>query len=508
MKITTNKAVTILMLIMLIPFILISTCTFFYIRNNTEENFISTMTRVTENTSQGSIEHQVSEIKFLLQSIVESLSGNNIDNYLSAQHTEVNSIIPSLINSTIFFRAALISDLKGHYHSYPETIKLVNFHPMERPWYPKCAIKDEFFFSKPYVSLNKNQYDSDTNKSIAVSMNIFNEQAVLKGNVALKLDLKRMSEILQHKVIPFRGQFRVVARDGSVIMHANANEIFTSSVPLSWIEKATELHGYFIDYDSGVYVFYRTYNNPDWIAFTTVSLESYNNVLHSALLLLFATIATCIIIYLIIMLLCRIYFKQLLHMLFMNIHGIEIPKESATFENLTCSMRQKHKENEKAENISLTDSLTLLGTRRKFDRDIKQLIDNNTSFHFAIIDLDNFKTINDTYGHHTGDLVLKFVSQSGLDVIANLGSLYRFGGEEITVIFQACSYAESYNHLEQWRLTVQQRKWREDNLHVSFSCGLATWLVGETAEQILEKADKLLYIAKRKGKNCIIRIED
>lgn len=504
MKITTNKAVTTLMLIMLIPFLLFSTCTFFYIRNSIEENFISTMTRINDNTAQGSVEHQVSEIKSIVQFLAESINGDNIDKYLSFKNDELNIIIPSLINSNIFFKAAIISDLKGRFRSYPNIINLDTYNPTERPWYPKYGIKDGFYFSLPYMSVAKNGHDGETNKSIVVSMNIFDNMGDLKGNVALKLDLVRMSELLQHKIIPYNGIFEVVARDGSIIMHPDPSGIFTNTAPLSWIKKATRPSGYFIDETTKEYVFYKHYNNPGWIAFTVVSQDAHAGIFNSSFLLFFSAIATCIVIYLIIMLLCRIYFKQLLNMLFMNIHGIDTSKESTTFENITSSMRQKNKEIERAEDISFTDSLTGLGTRRKFDRDIKNIIENNNDFHLAMIDLDNFKSINDTYGHHTGDLVLKFVSEFGLELLGHLATLYRFGGEEITVIFRGFSYAEIYYHLDQWRLKVNERKWREEQLYTSFSCGLATWQVGETPEEILEKADKLLYTAKQKGKNCIV----
>lgn len=105
MKVTTNKAVTTLMLIMLIPFLLFATCIFFYIRNNVEENFISTITRINENTAQGSVEHQVSEIKSIVQFLASSIDGDNIDKYISFKHDEINTIIPSLVNSTVFLRA-------------------------------------------------------------------------------------------------------------------------------------------------------------------------------------------------------------------------------------------------------------------------------------------------------------------------------------------------------------------------------------------------------------------
>ncbi|RPH30220.1 sensor domain-containing diguanylate cyclase [Buttiauxella warmboldiae] len=507
MKITTNKAVTILMLIMLIPFLFISICSFFYIQYNTNKTFVETLTRVTENAAQSSIEHQVHEIELLFQSIEGSLGGDNIAKFIAPTYNEINTLIPAIINSSIFFKAGLISDTHGNFKVYPSTIKLNNFKPTSRSWYPKAGIKDEIFFSRPYTPATKNE-DDDIKMAIIVSMNIFDDHAEHKGNVALKLDLRRMSRILHNFAIPYNGQFKVAARDGNVIMHANSNEIFSNKVPDTWIAKATEHHGHFFDRETNKFVFYRTYNNPDWVAFTVVSYDSYHDVFYAAYILLFSVIATCSVLYLVIMLLCRIYFKRMLNILFMNIHGVEMSENFATLENISDSLIKKQKKLEAAEFLSTTDSLTELGTRRKFDDDMSRLIKKGHHFHLAIIDLDNFKLINDTFGHNKGDMVLQFVSQSGINIVASHGSLYRFGGEEITVLFPYLSYKECHDILEEWRLKICERKWREEGLHASFSCGLVAWKAEDTAEELLENADKLLYVAKHNGKNQIVGWEE
>lgn len=492
---------------MVIPFLLFSSCTFFFIKNKTEDYFISTMTRITENTAQGSVDHQVSEIKRLIQSVAQSLNGYNLKKYLSPEHNEINSIIPSIINSNDYFKASVVSDLNGNYRTYPSSVSLAHYNPQERPWYPKYGIKEEIYFSNPYFPVTRYPKNNELSKSISVSMNLFNDAGELRGNVALRLDLESMSQILQHKIIPYNGIFEVASRDGSVILHPNTREIFKRFVPLSWIKRADRASGYFFDEDTKQFVFYQSYNNPDWLAFTVVSQDSHKQIFSSAYVLFYMVFAGCLVMYLILLLLSRVYIKQLLHMLFMNIHGIECSNEKATFEHIASRMRDKNKEIERAEDLSLTDGLMGIGTRRKFDRDILEYIQSNRPFYLAMIDLDNFKSINDTYGHHTGDLVLKLVCRVGIDNLEQVGTLYRYGGEEIAVLLPGCSYEKSEHHLEQWRLTVSQRQWREENLQSTFSCGLAAWQVGETPEMIVEKVDKLLYTAKHNGKNCIVGVK-
>ena len=82
-------------------------------------------------------------------------------------------------------------------------------------------------------------------------------------------------------------------------------------------------------------------------------------------------------------------------------------------------------------------------------------------------------------------------------------SVYRYGGEEFAVIFQAERSEASRQLLEAWRSAVEQREWREDNLHVTFSAGLGEWQF-EPLEQFVGRVDAALYQAKQQGKNRIL----
>ena len=154
-------------------------------------------------------------------------------------------------------------------------------------------------------------------------------------------------------------------------------------------------------------------------------------------------------------------------------------------------------------NEALTDGLTELKNRRAFDNDIEFLQQTN-DLCIAMIDIDNFKTINDTYGHAVGDMVLRTVADIGLRLrgMDNI-TLYRYGGEEIVALFHGMTQHDALAFLERWRETCEQRHFRETNLRVTFSGGIAT-KDDMRVEEALVLADKRLYEAKRNGKNRII----
>lgn len=121
-----------------------------------------------------------------------------------------------------------------------------------------------------------------------------------------------------------------------------------------------------------------------------------------------------------------------------------------------------------------------------------------------MIDIDDFKKINDTYGHDAGDNVLQTVSKIGNQVIGAEHNIYRFGGEELCVIYVGEDYDYFYNLIDTWLKMVSMREWREAKLHVTFSAGIAKSINADSVDAILKQADERLYQAKENGKNRIV----
>lgn len=120
----------------------------------------------------------------------------------------------------------------------------------------------------------------------------------------------------------------------------------------------------------------------------------------------------------------------------------------------------------------------------------------------AIVDIDNFKSINDTYGHRTGDLVLRSVAEAIHDTITPNDFAARYGGEEFAILLTDKSFSEALYMMEQVRMRISLLHHEElGGRTVTVSIGLYEHRHGDDKEKLFRTADSLLYEAKRTGKN-------
>ncbi len=157
---------------------------------------------------------------------------------------------------------------------------------------------------------------------------------------------------------------------------------------------------------------------------------------------------------------------------------------------------------------TITDKLTGLYNRLYFNEIynyfIKKYSRDKKTFSLLIVDIDNFKKINDTYGHATGDEILKKTGSIIKEVIRKTDFAFRYGGEEFVVIFPETKIDEAYSVAERILKTLPQKI--KINLEpVTISGGIGEYN-GENPKEFFEKVDEGLYIAKRTGKNKIIKI--
>jgi diguanylate cyclase (GGDEF)-like protein len=149
---------------------------------------------------------------------------------------------------------------------------------------------------------------------------------------------------------------------------------------------------------------------------------------------------------------------------------------------------------------SITDSLTQIYNRGK----IIDIFSNNLDEKNAVIllDLDNFKDINDTYGHVAGDYVLVEIANIIKDSIRDTDQLGRYGGEEFLVFLENTPKSELINIGERIRLNIEAHSWPYESLKTTASIGL-TNCFSTDPDEVLHEADTLMYSAKNNGKNQI-----
>lgn len=161
--------------------------------------------------------------------------------------------------------------------------------------------------------------------------------------------------------------------------------------------------------------------------------------------------------------------------------------------------------------LSVTDPLTGLYNRRNLDvhleREFLRAKRYKNDLSIAVIDIDFFKKVNDTYGHICGDYVLKEVSYMILETFRKTDLIFRYGGEEFVALLTETPVEKALIPLERLRQSIEKHpfSYNGNNIKVTISIGVNANKEGiENASEFLDCADKALYYAKEHGRNQII----
>jgi diguanylate cyclase (GGDEF)-like protein len=171
--------------------------------------------------------------------------------------------------------------------------------------------------------------------------------------------------------------------------------------------------------------------------------------------------------------------------------------------------------------MAFNDQLTQLPGRHALEIDLRS---PGRKFAIAMVDIDHFKSFNDSYGHDTGDDVLKLVA-SRIRLVKGKAKIYRYGGEEFTILFKGKTAEQAKEYLEQIRQDIEQYDLvirdsdsrpkddkygatkRSDNrsqsVNITISVGVCDSSLEKRAKEAIKRADEALYQAKKAGRNRI-----
>jgi diguanylate cyclase len=162
---------------------------------------------------------------------------------------------------------------------------------------------------------------------------------------------------------------------------------------------------------------------------------------------------------------------------------------------------------------SLTDPLTGLGNRKYFDRSIDHAVQsalaNGQPLSLLMFDIDHFKSFNDSYGHLTGDQVLRLVGMSLKQTIKGQDITARYGGEEFAVVLPNTALRQALTVADHIRRAVMSKELKKKSTgeilgRVTISVGVSILKPGDDTDSLIERADACLYAAKRNGRNRVI----
>lgn len=196
---------------------------------------------------------------------------------------------------------------------------------------------------------------------------------------------------------------------------------------------------------------------------------------------------------------------MLLHEL--DIKNFELEKEIA--ERKKAEEKLKESE-ERFKILSITDQLTGLFNRRHMvdvaERKVQISEKENSALSFILMDIDDFKDFNDTYGHAAGDDVLENVGKVIKKTTRSTDWSFRYGGEEFLIILPSTDGQEATQVAEKIRKAVAAEKYQTINgelVKKTMSIGVAQFIPGESLEKVLKRADDNMYNSKIKGKNRV-----
>lgn len=188
----------------------------------------------------------------------------------------------------------------------------------------------------------------------------------------------------------------------------------------------------------------------------------------------------------------------------------ELQRSSQQVNNLKTQLEDVRKE-------SLTDSLTSIANRKAFDTELLSAIaeahETGDTIALLMADIDNFKKFNDTWGHQTGDQVLRLVASCMSENVKGRDTVARFGGEEFAIILRRTALENASTLADQIRSYVQSKKLVKKSTGdilgtITVSIGVARLSERDTPASLIQRADACLYAAKKGGRNRVVNEDE
>ncbi|MBU1195460.1 MAG: GGDEF domain-containing protein [Proteobacteria bacterium] len=180
-------------------------------------------------------------------------------------------------------------------------------------------------------------------------------------------------------------------------------------------------------------------------------------------------------------------------------------------------LKQLQQELEKSQQEAQTDVLTSLINRRGLEKRLEleriRARQNNSSFSIIMVDIDHFKTVNDTHGHLVGDSLLKSIAQLLKTHLRKNDIAARYGGEEFLILLTETGIDGAMAVGEKIRKALSAKEWKVKDTgksmgKITVSMGVALYRLNEPEKDLIKRVDDALYLAKKKGRNQICSQDD
>lgn len=382
-----------------------------------------------------------------------------------------------------------------------------------RPWYIGAKNKKGLYLSEIYKDLNTKK------NMITISYPVYKNGSLL-GVLGFDIDLDALAKSLNVYAIDKDIDFSIFDKNGVPII---SNKFGNFSKANDYFKLFSKAKGFgTIDRENSIYT-YEYINSINFYIFTKVDKD--------ILLKEFEPINRLIVLVSIISLFISLmyivtffeFFEKFIKKISITLSKIakgdytnefsefsEIFGKTSEFQNIKNALQDMQNSIETREKtleeLANFDTLTKIYNRRYLfsvlDKKYREAILSQGLFSLAILDLDNFKQVNDIYGHQLGDEVLKTFAEETKKLLDSSQIFGRYGGEEFLIIFPSIPLRQAIETCESIRSNTENINFSIPSLKITVSAGVASYN-GQSLEKILQEADLCLYDAKKSGKNKV-----
>lgn len=478
------------------------------LKNSLTESYLESNYNYTNKLAEG-VELIINNLQKDITAIANLHSENEFNQkslniFLDAEKSDFNSIFITDMNGEI----QLISPNELNF-SNRSTIKKGTI--IDKNVVNKSITEKKPFITEPYITNNGNALilvtapifdDNHTPKGVMVgTVHLFEENAI---NHLLKTHEYRDDTIIY-----------VVDAKGHIVFHPDSKKLSTDasddSIVATILRDKTSGYKEFTDSNNEKYFAGYSYIEPfKWGIISMTPASAINEPMKELFFdLLTRSSVVVLILVVIAALLMRTLTKPLTQLaeysekaiLNNKINKVKEPMHinSQIYEVKQLS-RQLQSHIQMLNREIQIDGLTGIANRRTFDATIKEWIETKQKFSLLLMDIDDFKRVNDTYGHLVGDDVLKFLSKIIESFEGEEDLTFRYGGEEFGLLLKNCNEQNAYEIAEKLRKEVAD-KISPTGEYITISIGVTEFKKDIHPVTIIERADKALYQSKRAGKN-------
>lgn len=384
----------------------------------------------------------------------------------------------------------LVSETSGRYYHPRGVLKTISARDPQDAWYYR------FRASGQPIEINIDRDTADLRRTTAfINVPVLGQGGRFLGATGLGLDFQALQALLRRTQARYGARILLVNQQGQVVLASDSSRGTLAQQPglaavsrqlLSGTTHTIRLN------EAGGDRFVRANRIPE-IGWTLVVIQQRTAEQSAFLDLLAQNLITAVLLSLILLFLAQ----------------------------LTLGREQQ-----RLERMARTDVLSGLLNRGTFEAQFRRLVaqtqQRGEPLAVALMDIDHFKTINDTYGHPVGDAVIRHVSHRILTRVPATDPPFRWGGEEFLLLLPGCSLHQARERLEAIRRDLHTHPFRltkamhdppvseprTPTLPVTMSFGLTLHRPLESSAILLQRVDRALYAAKRQGRDCVVSLDE